>query len=43
MPHYKRKRRRQARASIGNAKQIYRTADRMKQRRTWRRDADENR
>jgi hypothetical protein len=40
MPHFKRKRRRQARASIGNAKQLYRTVDRMKARRQWRRDAN---
>jgi hypothetical protein len=37
---FKRKRRRQARASLGNAKQLYRTADRMKARRIWQRDAN---
>jgi hypothetical protein len=38
--NFKRKRRRQARASIGNAKQLYRTADRLRDRRRWRRDND---
>jgi hypothetical protein len=36
--NFKRKRGRQARAYICNAKQLYRTADRMKARRNWRRD-----
>lgn len=41
--NFKRKRRRQARASIGNAKQLYRTADRMKARREWQRDTEDRR
>jgi hypothetical protein len=36
--NFKRKRRRQARAYYWNAKQLYRSADRMKARRLWRRD-----
>jgi hypothetical protein len=40
--NFTRKRRRQARASIGNAKQLYATADRMKARRQWKRDHNQN-
>ncbi|HVU79546.1 MAG TPA: hypothetical protein VHC67_18370 [Gaiellaceae bacterium] len=36
--NFKRKRRKQARASVGNWKQLYRTADRMRARRLWRRE-----
>jgi hypothetical protein len=42
MPHFKRKRRRQQRGVIGKQKQLYRTADRMKERRRWLRDELEN-
>jgi hypothetical protein len=38
--NFKRKRRRQARAILGNAKQLYRTADRLKARHIWQRDAN---
>jgi hypothetical protein len=38
MPHFKRKRRRQQRGVIGKQKQLYRTADRMNERRQWQRD-----
>jgi hypothetical protein len=41
--NFKRKRPRQARATIGNAKQLYATADRMKARRLWLRDSDTDR
>jgi hypothetical protein len=38
MPHFKRKRRRQRKADLWRAKQLYRTADRLKARRQWKRD-----